>query len=133
MPYASNFAAVRERMEQARDAGLIAAAHVVINEVKRGLRGGYTSGAFVTGHVWNSVTRTDPLDENGVRVIRVGTDVMYALFWEVGHRNVFTRKFERVEIWVPALLSTADRQALAFATVFARYMAETDRPSEAAD
>jgi len=120
-------------MEQARDAGLIAAAEVVKTEVKRGLRGGYTSGAFVTGNVWNSVTRTDPTDENGVRVIRVGTNVMYALYWELGHQNLFTRKFERVEVWMPTFLSTADRQALAFARVFARFMEASERPSEAAD
>ena len=58
MPYVSNLPAVRAQIDRARNAGLIAAAHVVINEVKRGLTGGYTSGAFVTGRVLNSVTRT---------------------------------------------------------------------------
>lgn len=132
MAYTSNFAAVRAQMERARDAGLIAAAHVVINRVKDGLRGGYKTGAFVTGNVMSSVTRTDPVDENGVRVIRVGTDVNYALFWELGHENLFTGKFERKEVWVPALVETAQEQALAFARTFARFM--TQRPvSEAAD
>lgn len=133
MSYTSNFAAVRARMEQARDAGLIAMAEVVKTEVKLGLRGGYTSGAFVTGHVWNSVTRTDPVDENGVRVIRVGSDVSYALYWELGHLNLFTKKFERKEVWVPALYRTAPAQAAAFARVFERVMAAGERSSEAAD
>ena len=133
MAYQSNLAAVQAQMHRARDAGLIAAAQVVVNAVKEDLAGGYTSGAFVTGNVLNSVTRTDPTDENGVRVIRVGSDVDYALFWEIGHRNLFTRRFERNEVWVPALLRTAQQQADAFARVFARFMG-TQRPaSEAAD
>lgn len=133
MPYASSLAAVEAQMNRARDAGLIAAAQVVVNRVKEKLAGGYTSGAFVTGHVLNSVTRTEPADENGVRVIRVGSNVNYALFWELGHVNLFTRKFERVEKWVPALVETAQQQADAFARVFARFLASQRPASEAAD
>ena len=145
MSYRSKLPAVQGQMNRARDAGLVAAAQVVINAVKQGLRGGYTSGAFVTGHVMNSVTRTEPADENGVRVIRVGSDVDYALFWEVGFvpaRGVFSPGIgrstqgpiglQRKEVWVPALLRTAPEQAAAFARVFARFMGQ--RPvSEAAD
>jgi len=133
-------------MEQARDAGLIAAAEVVKTGVKLGLRGGYTSGLYVTGHVWNSVTRTEPADENGVRVIRVGTDVSYALYWELGFipaRGVFSPglgrntqgpiAIQRKEIWVPTLYRTAPAQAAAFARVFERFMEASERPSEAAD
>lgn len=145
MGYTSNLAAVRAQLEQARDAGLIAAAQVVVNRVKQGLRGGYTTGQHVTGHVMSSVTRTDPVDENGVRVIRVGSDVDYALFWEVGFvpaRGVFSPGLgrttqgpigmQRKEVWLPALMETAPEQAAAFARVFARFMSQ--RPvSEAAD
>jgi hypothetical protein len=133
MPYQSNLPAVRAQMERARDAGLIAAAQVVINDEKRRLRGGFTSGLFVTGNILNSVTRTEPTDENGVRVIRVGTDVEYAPFWELGHVNAWSRKFERVETWVLALFSTASEQAAAFSRVFARFMASQRPASEAAD
>ena len=110
-------------MERARDGGLIAAAQVVINAVKERLRGGYTTGAFVIGNVLGSVTRTDPVDENGVRVIRVGTNVAYAPHWEFGHDNLFTGKFERVEIWVKELFGTAAAQAVAFSRTFTRLMA----------
>lgn len=146
MPYQSNLPAVRAQMERARDAGLIAAAQVVVNEVKQGLRGGYMSGAFVTGNVMGSVTRTEPADENGVRVIRVGTDVEYALFWELGFApapGVFSpglgrgqlgpTQFRRKEVWVPALFRTANEQAAAFSRVFARFMASQRPVSEAAD
>lgn len=122
MPYQSNLPAITQRMRQATDAGLIAAAHVVINQVQQGLRGGYTSGAFVTGHVMASVHRSEPMQEAGGAFILVGTDVLYALYWEVGHRNLFTRKFERKEVWMPALLSTRSEQMAAFLRTYQRFM-----------
>ena len=79
-------------MNAARDAALIAAAEVVRTEVKLRLRGGYTSGQFVTGNVWNSVKLSAPTDDPEGRGVRVYTDVTYALYWEVGHLNTFTRK-----------------------------------------
>jgi hypothetical protein len=118
MSYQSNLPAVTARMRRARAAGLIAAATVLINAVKRGLTGGYTSGNFVTGHVRASVTRSEPEIGPTDGHIEVGTDVMYALFWELGHINLFTRKFERVEVWMPALLSTREQIQAAYARAF---------------
>lgn len=132
MPYKSNLPAVEAQMNRARDAALIAAAQVPLNAIKEELAGGYTSGDFVTGASLNAATRTDPVTEDGVRVIRIGTNLLYNLFWEIGHLNLFTGKFERKEIWVPKLLSTAQEQALAFARTFARFM-DQPRFSEAAD
>lgn len=88
-----------DRFPAAVNAGLKAAAYVYANEVKRALAPGYTSGAFVTGRVLNSVTVGEPA--NGA--IEVGSDVDYAMYWELGHHNLFTRRYERVEIWRPAL------------------------------
>ena len=122
--YKSNLPNVLAQMARARDAGLVAAGEVVRTEVKKGLRGGYTSGAFVTGNVWNSVRRTDPMDTEQGRGVAVFSEVNYALFWEVGHQNLFTGKYERVEVWHPALLNTAPEQLAAFNRVFARFMGE---------
>jgi hypothetical protein len=33
--------------------------------------------------------------------------VPYELYWEMGHRNAFTRRYERVEIWRPSLEANA--------------------------
>lgn len=123
MTYRSNFPALAARMRRARMAGLIAAATVLINAVKRGLAGGYTSGDFVTGNVLNSVTRDEPNVSGPVGTIHVGTNVPYALFWELGHVNLFTRKYERVEVWMPALLSNKEQMAAAYARAYARVMA----------
>lgn len=104
---------------QARFNGLLAATQVLINAVKRGLRGGYTSGDFVTGNVINSVTRGETEeDSNGELTMRVGTNVPYALFWELGHHNTWTRKFERQPIWVPATTDNLEEIRAAYARAY---------------
>jgi hypothetical protein len=118
--YRSRSTEVRRRFLDATDGGLIAQATVYQNAVKRELAGGFTSGDFVTGNLLNSVTRTDPRWEGLARAIRVGTNVMYAVFWELGHYNIFSRRYERVEIWFPKMSETAAAQRAAFARVFAR-------------
>jgi hypothetical protein len=122
MPYQSNLPQITARMKAARMAGLIAAAEIVITKVKEGLRGGYTSGAFVTGNVLNSVTRSEPMDDANGAFILVGTNVNYALYWELGHQNLFTRKFERKEVWMPAFLGSRGEQYAAFQRVYQRFM-----------
>ena len=103
--------------DEACQKGLIAAAYIAANEVKRKLRGGYTSGQFVTGTVLNSVTRSEPVrTANGWKIV-VGTNVMYALYWELGHFNLFMRRFVRVEHWRLAMIESRDLQREAFARV----------------
>jgi hypothetical protein len=101
------------RWDEAMAAGLTAAGYVYANEVKRALAGGYTSGDFVTGRVLNSVTVGEP----HAGTIEVGSDLDYAMFWEIGHHNIFTRQFEQVEIWRPALDVTAPEMSDVFAGV----------------
>ena len=103
-------------------AGLRAAAQVVVNEVRRNLRGGYTSGAFATGISLSAVRFSDVILEYGVPTIRIGSHLLYNLYWELGHMSIYTRKFERVEVWVPAFLDTRDQQARAFAAAYKRTM-----------
>lgn len=97
---------------------LTAAAMVLQNEVKQRLRGGYTTGDFVTGLSMNSVTASAPVKAGGVWSIQVGTNVTYNLFWEIGHHNLFTRKYEHVPKWVPAFEAKRDEMA----AVYARYL-----------
>lgn len=122
MSYESKIPAVVAKLRRARIAGLIAAATVLINAVKRGLTGGYTSGDFVTGNVRSSVTRSEPSVDGAVGSIEVGTNVMYALYWELGHINLFTRNFERKEVWVPALFGSRQQIEAAYARAFRAVM-----------
>lgn len=105
------------------------------NEVKRRLAGGYTSGDFVTGDALNHVGISVPVPDGDGWAIRVGSSLgdptwtrgsgkaaPYPWFWEVGHHNVFTRKWECVPIWGPALEATREQCTTAFARVYRRVM-----------
>ena len=118
MPYSSNLPAITSRMKAARGQGLLAAAAVVENEVKERLRGGYTSGDFVTGASLAAVAHSEPQEDGEGAFILVGTNLFYNLFWELGHMNLFTHRFERKEVWMPALLSTRQQQLAAFQRVY---------------
>jgi len=125
MTWVSRIPAVQAAMDRALMDGLTAGAHHYANEVKKDLAGGYTSGAFVTGNVLNSVA-VAPAERRGDTLeARVGSSVLYALFWELGHQNLFTRRYERVEIWRPRLLWETDRiraKVLAVASARLRQM-----------
>jgi len=110
------------RYKSGREAGLIAAAQILVNVVARKLRGGYTSGTFVTGNVMASVTKSQPYPDGEGMSINVGTNVRYALFWELGHHNIFTRKYERVPIWQPAAEECGPDCAAAFTRVANRHI-----------
>lgn len=97
----------RNAFERAISLALTAGGTVILNEVRRSLRGGYRSslgnkGQFVTGASLAHVTLSLPRHQGGKWFISVGTDLDYNLFWEVGHHNLFTRHYERDEKWVPA-------------------------------
>jgi hypothetical protein len=105
-------------MDNASRKGLHAAAYVVSNKVKENLRGGYVSGAFVTGASVNHVTIGQVYREETGWAIKVGTDLMYNLYFELGHFNIFRRKFTRVEKWRPALVDSRFEAMQAFNRVY---------------
>jgi hypothetical protein len=124
MPVHSNRAAVEARMQQAEADALFAAAQHYRNAMTENLRGGYTSGAFAHGMdgVAGSVSVSEPQRDNVSAFVVVGTNVEYAKFWELGHVNLFTRKYERVEKWRPTLEQEAPAMIEKFARVYARLM-----------
>lgn len=117
--------AVAEALPVAQRAGLTAAGYSMRNSVIRELRGGYYSslgnhGDFVTGNSINHVTVAPPEETADGMQVRVGTDLKYNLYWELGHHNIFTRHFERDPKWQPAY-EKGKAQALArFVSVFKR-------------
>lgn len=91
---------------------LTAAAVVVVNRAKRNVRGGFKSGDFVTGNLMNKITHVVyPAGLGRGMRAEVGTNVDYGAYWELGHRNRFTRKYERKEWLRPAMKSTRSQQA----------------------
>jgi hypothetical protein len=122
--WTSDLAEFRRRHERASKAALIAAALVYENAMKVALTGGYKSGAFVTGRVRSSVTHGEPYPIGPAQwAIRVGTNVLYALFWEIGHINLFSRRYERVEKWRPTLVEQRVRIAAKYSEIYTALMA----------
>lgn len=94
--------------ERAIQAGLIAAAEAAVTDQKDLLTHGYTSGDFVTGVNVNAVARGEPEQTADGWQIAYGsrqTDPPYPLYWELGHVNLFMRRYVRVESWVPNMIS----------------------------
>lgn len=116
-------------VDHASKEALKAAAYVYYNAVKSKLKGGYTTGNFVTGLGLNAVTRTEPTPAEAGYEIVVGTNVDYAVYWELGHHNVFTRKYERVEIWLPSYWEYAEKIREEFKAVFIRIFKACKRSS----
>ena len=116
----SNRNQVLNALKSAAREGLNEAAQIYTNNMKRALRGGFTSGDFVTGNLMNSVTRTSVTENGNDLEVKVGTNVPYAVYWEVGHHNIYTRKFEREERWRPTLLSSMASMRDAIRNAFGR-------------
>lgn len=98
--------------DQAMRMGLIAAAEVCVTDVKTALEHGYTSGDFVTGNNVNAVARGEPEPGPFGMTIAVGSrqvDPDYPVMWELGHHNLFTGKYERVEKWVPTMIANREK------------------------
>jgi hypothetical protein len=112
--------AILAKIEKGQQDGLTLRAQVVRNEwrrIMRANRGGFTTGNFATGLAVAHITQTVPRQYGTAFqwVVYVGTNLRYHLFWEVGHHNLFTRKYERVETLRPATQNTMEEQQAAYA------------------
>lgn len=121
----SNVPRVNAAAWSALSTGLAAAGAEYAARVRARLEQGYTTGDFVTGHVADSVA-VSPVERTGEGLrLTVGSNVNYALFWELGHVNIFTSAgpgassllghkvtgtYQRVEVWRPILAES--REAL---------------------
>jgi hypothetical protein len=103
--------------ERAQKAALIAAAETYMAPVKERLLQGYTSGAFTTGNIANSVARGEPeVTGDGVNIAVGSTqlDPPYALYWELGHINQFMKGnsvmggLVRIPVWEPIMVAMRD-------------------------
>lgn len=126
MTRTSNVGAFLTSFRRAQEAGLVAGANVIRNSVRRELRGGYQSslgnhGDFVTGNSLAHVTISNPEWNGDQGSVLIGTDLLYNLFWEVGHHNIYTKHFERDEKWGPAFQASKQDARDAFDRIFVRF------------
>jgi hypothetical protein len=116
------------RYEDAAYKGMDAAANHLRVEVQKAFGSWYyKGGAFrSTLQVKQAIRRTPPMRTPTGFEARVGIKGgevgMVALYWELGHRNTFTRRYERVEIWVPTAVKETPAMQTTFARVVARFM-----------
>lgn len=128
----------RKRYDKAARAGVVASSQYLLNEIKKAYSDYYTSGEFrSTLQIRQAWRRADPeKNENGwFTIVGVPTETVtpkgsktsvdrgkVALYWEMGHDNLFTGKRERVPIAVPTATQSAKGMADAWARVVKRYM-----------
>jgi hypothetical protein len=121
--FTDNSQRARDSYREAARRGVDAAANVLERELKKAHNDYYTSQAFrSTAQIRQSIRRVGPTMGPDGWEARVGTNKMIALYWELGHHNIFTRKYERVRIWEPTALQNVARMRDAFARVVARAM-----------
>lgn len=120
--YKSNLPQIQSQMERASAAGLIAAVQIPMNKTAQDLASGFTSGAFTTGHSKASVNRGEPFKTQSGMAIEYGTDVMHNLWWTLGHFNLFTQRFERVDKWTPHFYGSRDEMMVAYQRTYSRFM-----------
>lgn len=116
------------QLQAAVDKGLYAASQVATLDVRKryaARRQGYTTGNFATipGGVHATVTQSDAHDHEGKRRVLIGTNrrsedgYPFPLAWELGHFNIYLRRFIRVETWRPALDENRDKIRATFTRV----------------
>ena len=112
------------RADNAGMLGLAAAVTVLKNAVVQQFGSNYyTSGAFrSTLFVKQSIRFLTPYKTPAGYETILGTKLIEALAWELGHPNLFTRKRERVQIWKPAGDASTVAMRDAYARVVARVM-----------
>ena len=112
------------RYREAARKGIAAGATVITNAVKDAHDSSYyKGGAFRdTVKVRQSIRQTKPVMGTSGWEVRIGTNKIVALYWELGHHNTFTRRYERRALWVPAAVASSTAARAAFARVVARVM-----------
>ena len=112
------------RADNAGMLGLAAAVTVLKNAVVKQFGSSYYKGGRFrsTLFVKQSVRFLMPYKTpDGYETI-LGTKLIEALYWELGHQNLFTRRHERVQIWEPAGMASTGAMRDAYARVVASLM-----------
>ncbi len=101
---------------------LAAGGQLLVRELKKAHGDSYYKGGkYRTGQVRQSIKASRPRWNNGW-TLYVGTKLVFPLYWELGHRNKFSGKYERVRIWTPTYLAQVNAIQAEFAKTLKRYM-----------
>jgi hypothetical protein len=97
--------------ESIAEAALEAASAVVEERAKMNAQGGFKTGQFATNG-WRTIGRQVIGSGSNARAI-IGSTEKHFQYWEVGHQNVFTRRYERNRWLHRAVMETQPQQAAA--------------------
>lgn len=118
-----NSRTVQDRYREAARKGLVAGGALLVREIKKAHgKSYYKGGKYRTGQVRQSIKKTAPFWLNGW-ILQVGTKLVFPLYWELGHTNRFSGKYERVQIWQPTYLQNVTAIQAEFGATLKRYMA----------
>jgi hypothetical protein len=140
--FANNAARFAFDLEFARRQGVVACGNVLVRRLKKAFGSGYYKGGRFrdTLKVEASIQREDEptLGREGwsIRVgpkfgdpqekaagVKRGKAWMVPLYWELGHYNVFTRRYERREIFRPTGVDSTPALGAEYGKVVTRYLA----------
>jgi hypothetical protein len=110
--WTSNVRAFADALERATAEGLEEAAQMLARVIREKVAAGYTSGKFATGASAATIqVIVKPGETPGEFKVTIGTDSEVVAAWELGHHNLFTRQYERVEHWRRSAEDVAARAA----------------------
>ena len=140
--FTNNAARFAFDLEFARRQGVVACGNVLVRRLKKAFGSGYYKGGRFrdTLKVEASIQREDEptLGREGwsIRVgpkfgdpqekaagVKRGKAWMVPLYWELGHYNVFTRRYERREIFRPTGVDSTPALGAEYGKVVTRYLA----------
>jgi len=139
--FTNNSAKFLADIPPASNKAIIACANLLVRRLKKAFGPGYyKGGAFRdTLKVKASIQREDApkLGRDGYEIrvgskfgkpqekaagVKRGNAWMVPLYWELGHYNIFTRRYERNEIFRPTAVDATPALSAEYARVFMRYM-----------
>jgi hypothetical protein len=115
---------VLDRYRDAARMGMDAAANHLKVSVQKAFGSWYYKGGRFrsTLQIKQSIRRDGPTWKGNGWESTVGTNKIEALYWELGHNNLFTGNPERVQIWVPTGAREVQPMRATFARVVTRMM-----------
>ena len=112
------------RYDRAAQAGLAAAANLLTREIKKAFGSTYYKGGKFRGtlNVKASIRYLTPYKTVKGWETLVGTKIIQALYWELGHNNKWTRNRERVRLWEPTGMAQKQAMRREFAKIVKQVM-----------
>ena len=97
--YKSHIPEFKQRLNAAIERSMKDSAEAFRLAIQAKIADGFTSGQFTTGRLaaGEPLVSNVSVNEKGNYEVSVGTNDLVLIAWTLGHYNVFTKRFERVD------------------------------------